>query len=86
MCKAAKVLKDHGATSVMAFGTHGLFSGDAIKNINESSLDKVVITNTIPYNKEKCDKIHVLSVATLIAEAIRRIQNNESLSAIFPRK
>jgi len=49
-------------------------------------LDKVVVTNTIPYRKEPCKKIEHLSVDLLIAEAIRRINNNESLSAIFPHK
>lgn len=86
LCTAAGVLKENGAKSVMAFATHGLFSGKAIENINKSTLDKVVVTNTIPYNKAKCDKIHILSVGTLIAEAIRRIHNNESLSQIFPKK
>lgn len=86
LCAAAGVLKENGATNVMAFATHGLFSKDAIDKINKSDLDKVVVTNTIPYTKEPSNKIHILSVGTLIAEAIRRIYNNESLSAIFPRK
>lgn len=79
-------MKENGAKSVMAFATHGLFSGKAIQNITKSELDKVVVTNTIPYNKEPCDKLQILSVGTLIAEAIRRIHNNESLSEIFPKK
>jgi len=70
----------------MAFATHGLFSGKAIENINNSVLDKVVVTNTIPYKKAPCSKIEHLSVGVLIAEAIRRIHNNESLSEIFPFK
>ena len=86
LCAAAGVLKENGATNVMTFATHGLFSKDAIDKINKSALDKVVVTNTIPYTKEPSNKIHILSVGTLIAEAIRRIYNNESLSAIFPRK
>jgi ribose-phosphate pyrophosphokinase len=69
---------------VYAFATHGLFSGNAIENINKSKLDKVVVTNTIPFKHEgKTDKIVILSVGTLIAEAIRRIVLNESLSQIF---
>lgn len=80
------MLKEQGAISVTAFASHGLFSGNAIKNINNSFLDKVVVTNTIPFDVEKCNKVEVLSVATLIAEAIRRIYNNESLSEIFPKK
>eukprot|EP00340_Litonotus_pictus_P001129 CAMPEP_0170518342 /NCGR_PEP_ID=MMETSP0209-20121228/4055_1 /TAXON_ID=665100 ORGANISM="Litonotus pictus, Strain P1" /NCGR_SAMPLE_ID=MMETSP0209 /ASSEMBLY_ACC=CAM_ASM_000301 /LENGTH=223 /DNA_ID=CAMNT_0010803867 /DNA_START=558 /DNA_END=1229 /DNA_ORIENTATION=+ len=84
LCTAAEVLKENGAKKVMAFATHGLFSGPAIDRISKSSLDKVVVTNTIPYTKAPCEKIHILSVGTLIAEAIRRIHNNESLSEIFP--
>lgn len=84
LCTAAQVLKDNGANKVLAYATHGLFSGTAIEKINKSCLDKVVVTNTIPYNKEPCSKIEVLSVGTLIAESIRRINNNESLSQIFP--
>jgi len=68
----------------MAYATHGLFSGKAIERINNSALDKVIVTNTLPYNKLPSEKIEVLSVGTLIAEAIRRINNNESLSSIFP--
>lgn len=79
------MLKEGGANKVMAFATHGLFSGNAISNIEKSSLDKVIVTNTIPYTKEPCNKIEILSVGTLIAEAIRRIHNNESLSEIFPK-
>ena len=81
---AAKVLKEKGAKNVYAFATHGLFSGKAIENINNSQLDKVIVTNTIPQKKgEKCEKIEYISVGILIAEVIRRIENNESLSEIF---
>jgi ribose-phosphate pyrophosphokinase len=67
----------------MAFASHGLFSGPALDRINNSVLDKVIVTNSIPYRKAPCDKIELLSIGTLIAEAIRRIHNNESLSEIF---
>ncbi len=87
LCLAAEELKKHGAKNVYAFATHGLFSGKAIENIEKSSLDKVVVTNTIPFrNKEQSTKIVQLSVGILIAEAIRRIHNNESLSEIFMLK
>lgn len=86
LCAAAGILKENGATSVLAYASHGLFSKDAIDKINKSDLDKVVVTNTIPFNKKHSDKILILSVGTLIAEAIRRINNNESLSSIFPKK
>ena len=58
--------------------------GKAIENINNSQLDKVIVTNTIPQKKvEKCEKIEYISVGIIIAEVIRRIENNESLSEIF---
>lgn len=85
LCLAAEELKKHGAKKVYAFATHGLFSGNAYRNINQSCLEKVVVTNTIPLRKgeESTEKIVQLSVGVLIAEAIRRIQHNESLSEIF---
>ena len=84
LCLAADVLKKNGARKVFAFATHGVFSGKAVENINLSNLDKVVVTNTIPFEKtEECQKIIQLSVGMLIAEAIRRVNNNESLSEIF---
>lgn len=86
LCLAADELIKNGATKVYAFATHGLFSGKAIENIKNSKLEKVVITNTIPLKDNSSDKIVQLSVGMLIAEAIRRIHNNESLSEIFPKK
>lgn len=84
LCKAAEILHQNGAQKIYAFATHGVFSGNAIENINNSRLDGVVVTNTIPLDKSKeSPKITTLSVGILIAEAIRRIQNNESLSQIF---
>ncbi len=71
---------------MFAFATHGIFSGKAIDNINKSRLDKVVVTNSIPPRHEgKTNKIVTLSIGTLLAEAIRRIVLNESLSQIFLR-
>jgi len=87
LCLAAEELKKNGAKKVYAFATHGLFSGKAIRNIEQSSLEKVVVTNTIPFkDKENSSKIIHLSVGVLIAEAIRRIHHNESLSEIFLHK
>lgn len=80
---AAKVLKDNGARKVYAFATHGLFSGNGIEVIKNSVLDKVFVTDTIPPKDVKCDKIEYIPIGILIAEAIRRIQNSESLSEIF---
>ncbi len=82
ICKAALVLKEQGATSVMALGTHAVLSGNAIKRIKESALDEVVVTNSIPLT-QKCDKITTLSVASLFAEVIRRIYHNESVQSLF---
>jgi ribose-phosphate pyrophosphokinase len=84
LCLAADELKKHGAKKVFAFATHGLFSGKAVDNINNSSLEQVVVTNTIPFKHfDKTNKVVQLSIAVLIAEAIRRIHKNESLSEIF---
>ncbi|GAA6987274.1 ribose-phosphate pyrophosphokinase [Helicobacter pylori] len=83
ICKAALALKEQGATSVMALGTHAVLSGNAIKRIiKESALDEVVITNSIPL-VQKCDKVTTLSVAPLFAEVIRRIYHNESVQSLF---
>ncbi|RVZ55441.1 ribose-phosphate diphosphokinase, partial [Helicobacter pylori] len=82
ICKAALALKEQGATSVMALGTHAVLSGNAIKHIKESALDEVVVTNSIPL-VQKCDKITTLSVAPLFAEVIRRIYHNESVQSLF---
>ncbi|GAA7429726.1 ribose-phosphate pyrophosphokinase [Helicobacter pylori] len=82
ICKAALALKEQGATSVMALGTHAVLSGNAIKRIKESALDEVVVTNSIPL-VQKCDKVTTLSVAPLFAEVIRRIYHNESVQSLF---
>lgn len=82
MRKAAEVLKKHGAKSVMALGTHPVLSGPAIERIENSVLDEIVMTNTIPLT-QKCSKIKILSVAPLFAEVIRRINNDESVNSLF---
>lgn len=82
MCKAADVLKSRGANSVMALGTHPVLSGPAIERIAKSSLDEVVVTNSIPLRLAH-PKIKVLSVAPLFTEVIRRIYHNESVNSLF---
>jgi ribose-phosphate pyrophosphokinase len=82
LCKASNMLKENGADKVFAFATHGLFTGKANENIDNSCLEKVIVTNSIPANY-KSNKIDQISVGILIAEAIRRVQNNESLSELF---
>lgn len=84
ICGAAKLVHDAGAAEIHLACTHGVLCGEAIKRIKESPVDSVVITNTIPLPPEKrLDRIHVLSVAPLLAEAIRRIHSNKSISQMF---
>jgi ribose-phosphate pyrophosphokinase len=85
LVKAADVLKERGARSVYAYCTHPIFSGPAIERIKGSSLDEVVITNTIPLGPEAktTNKIRQLSVAFLFAETIRRISDGESVTSLF---
>ena len=85
LCKAADALKDHGAKKVIAYITHPILSGAAISNISSSSLDKLVVTDTIPLNADAaaCDQIEQLSISQLLAESIRRVCSAESLSALF---
>jgi len=82
--KAASVLKNFGAKKVYGCATHGVLSGPAIERIRDSELEKFIITDTIPLLEDKkIDKIEVVSVAKLFAEAIRRIHGNESVSKLF---
>ena len=85
LCNAAQALKDAGASKVKAYITHPVLSGPAIERINDSSIDELVVTNSIPLSQEaeKCSKIRVISLAPTIAECIRRLNNEESLSALF---
>ncbi len=85
LCKAAAALKEHGAASVAAYCTHPVLSGRAIENITESVLDELVVTNTIPLSEkaQACDRIRQLSVAEMLAETIRRIHMDESVSEMY---
>jgi len=85
LCKAADALKEHGASQVVAYCTHPVLSGSAIKHIENSSMDSLVVTDTIPLSEagEQCAKIRQLSMAKLLAESIRRVSNEESISAMF---
>ncbi|MEN8803957.1 MAG: ribose-phosphate diphosphokinase [Thiogranum sp.] len=85
LCQAAKALKDHGAERVVAYCTHPVLSGDAIKNIADSELDELVVTDSIPLrpDAQACMRIRQLSVAEMLAEAIRRISHEESVSSMF---
>ena len=88
LCAAAGVLKENGANKVVAYCTHPVLSGTAIDNVDKSTLDEVVVTDTIPLTKEaqESNKIRQLSVADELAESIRRISNEESLSALFTKR
>ncbi|TPX37181.1 ribose-phosphate diphosphokinase [Synchytrium microbalum] len=83
--KAAKVLKEFGATRIYALITHAIMSGDAIERIKASSIDEVVVSNSVPQEDHlaKCPKMKVFDITTLFAEAIRRIHNGESVSFLF---
>ena len=85
LTQAARALKEHGARSIHACATHGVLSGPAIDRINESPIEEVLITDTIPLGEKAglTGKVKVLSVAELLAEAIRRIHEDESVSSLF---
>jgi ribose-phosphate pyrophosphokinase len=82
ICKAAGLLKENGAKSVRAVCTHPVLSGKAYENIENSVLEELVVTDTIPLTKEST-KIKVLTVSDLFAKAIRKIHDNESISSLF---
>jgi ribose-phosphate pyrophosphokinase len=85
LCEAARALKEHGAKRVMAYCTHAVLSGPAIERISNSALDELVVTDTIPLREDasRCVKIRQLSIAELLAETIRRISNEDSVSSLF---
>jgi len=85
LCEAAKALKEQGAASVMAYCTHAVLSGSAIERIENSALDKLVVTDTIPLRADAkaCNRIYQLSVASLLAETVLRISNEDSVSSLF---
>ncbi|MCP4300676.1 MAG: ribose-phosphate pyrophosphokinase [Gammaproteobacteria bacterium] len=85
LCHAARALKEHGAVSVDAYITHPVLSGPAVSLIKESALDQMVVTDTIPLNEEAraCKKIRQLSTAELLAETMRRISTDESVSSLY---
>jgi len=84
LCNAVEALKLRGAKTVSAYCTHAVLSGPAIERIENSSMDMLVVTDTIPLQPEgkKCKKIHVISMASMLAEVIRRIHTSEPVSSI----
>ncbi len=85
LCQAAGALKDHGAKGVYAYCTHPVLSGRAIDNIENSEMDEMVVTDTIPLSDEAttCTRIRQVSVAGMLAETIRRIHSEESVSSLY---
>lgn len=85
LCNAAKALKQHGAKRVVAYATHPVLSGKAVENLNKSELDELVVTDSIPLRDEiiACAKVRQLTLSKMLAEAMRRLSNEESLSAMF---
>jgi ribose-phosphate pyrophosphokinase len=85
LCEAAQALKSHGARKVIAYCTHPVLSGKAIERLNNSDLDTLVVTNTIPLKPEaaQCPRIRQLSIAEMLAETIRRVSDEESVSSLF---
>jgi ribose-phosphate pyrophosphokinase len=90
LCKAAALLKSHGARRVLCIATHGLFSNDALDKIAASYLEKVFVTDTLPQfrAREKCEKLEIVTVSHLLGQAILNIHKEESLSELFdcPKK
>ncbi|WP_343153870.1 ribose-phosphate pyrophosphokinase [Buchnera aphidicola (Mindarus keteleerifoliae)] len=85
LCKAAEALKERGARKVFAYATHPIFSGNAEENLKNSVIDEVIICDTIPLSKsiKSLSNIRTLTLSGMLAEAIRRISNEESISAMF---
>ena len=85
LCKAAEALKERGASKVVAYCTHAVLSGKALANIEKSALDTMVVTNSIPTSPAalNSDRIRVLTIGKMLAEAMRRVSNEESISAMF---
>jgi ribose-phosphate pyrophosphokinase len=85
LCQAAEALKNRGAIEVVAYITHAVLSGSAVERITNSALDRLYVTDTIPLSTaaRKCARIEALSLDRLMAEAIRRVSNEESISAMF---
>ena len=85
LCNAANALKENGAKAVKAYITHPVLSGPAIERLENSSIDELIVTNSIPLTPDakKCSKIRVISLANIIAECIKRLSNEESLSEMF---
>ena len=85
ICNAAEALKESGAEKVISYASHAVLSGPAIKRINDSKLDELIVTDTIPLaeSASQLDKIKIISMDKTLAEAINRVNKEESISAMF---
>lgn len=83
LCKAADLMMDNGALSVRAMVTHPVMSGKAIENVMNSKMTELIFTDSIPFDTSKCPKVHVISVAELFADTIRKVYRNESISSQY---
>jgi ribose-phosphate pyrophosphokinase len=85
ICSAAKLVKDRGAENIYIGATHGVFAGQALERLKEAPIDEIVVTDTIPLTQEArdCGDIKVLTVSSMLGEAIKRIHRNESVSNLF---
>jgi ribose-phosphate pyrophosphokinase len=84
LCNGAKAIDEAGAKSIMACATHAVFAGDACQRIMDSPISEVVVTNSVPFDQaDDCPKVRVLDISGLMAEAIKRIHYNESVSTLF---
>lgn len=85
ICSAARLAKERGAEKIYVGATHGIFAGQALERIKEAPIDEIVVTDTIPLTQEArdCGDIKVLTVSTMLGEAIKRIHRNESVSSLF---
>ena len=83
--RAAQILVNHGAKKIYAIITHAILSGDAIKRINDSVIDELIVSNSVPQDEhvKQCSKIKVFDIAPLFAETIRRVHNGESVSSQY---
>lgn len=85
LCLAARHLKEAGVATVYAIVTHGILSGNALKTVEESALEKLIVTNTLPQeeNQSKCGKLEVIDIGVVLGEVIRRSHYGESVSRLF---
>ena len=83
ICKAANLMKEHGAKSVRALASHAIMSDPASERINESALTEVIFSDSIPFDTNKCAKATIASIAGMFADTIKRVHDNKSISSQY---